>query len=398
MAPAGASAAECSLDTANALRDSGGYEYDFGQAAPVPNRDVSFATLLDGGAATTTTPPGPRTTSDSWDLFGALFVGPGGDASLTNMYFSPDDNSCALEDGGREQVFPPVTVNGLTVQRKVSVAAGSLPGARVLDLITNPGTAAVTTSVQFGDTLSSDSEGDLGSDLVTAFRTTSSGDALLTTADFWAVTSDHDGGGGTTNDDLALAHVFDGPGGAERIDFATLTTGPEAGNEIDNLAWRWDNVRILPGQTAAFISYEVQQGVAGANAAAEDAAAANQARAYQTAPSSGRFAGMTPAEIEAVRNWSTETCFGRPATISGTTGPDTLKGTKRADVIVGGDAKDKLDGRGGADRICGGDGKDKLGGGGGNDKLSGGRGADSLSGGKGKDKLNGGKGKDAQKQ
>jgi Ca2+-binding RTX toxin-like protein len=399
LAPAGASAAVCGADSTAILIDPGGYQYDFNAAGTTLDRADPFAVFANGGSDVTNTPPGPRNTADSWDDWGALFVGPGGDASLSNLYFSPDNNSCALEDGAREQVFPPVTLNGLVVQRKVFVAASGMPGARVLDLITNPGGSPVTTSVQFGDTLSPSDDGDLGSDTETAIRASSNGDLALTPADLWSVTSDHDGTiPGTQNSDLALAHVMDGLGGADRVDFATLTAEPLHPTQFDHLAWRWDNVAILPGQTAAFISYEIQQGVPDANAAAEDAGAANQANAYEAAPFSTLFQGMTPTEIAAVRNWPTETCFGARPTLSGTTGPDKLKGTNGADVIAGLGGKDKISGLGGKDKICGDAGKDNLSGGAGNDKIAGGAGKDKLVGGKGKDKLVGGKGKDIEQQ
>jgi hypothetical protein len=190
---------------------------------------------------------------------------------------------------------------------------------------------------------------------------------------------------------------MDGLGGADRVDFTILTDNLPADTQTDHLAWRWDNVSIRPGQTAAFISYEVQQGVADANAAAEDALARAQAEAYQQAPYTSLFAGMSPAEIDAVRNWPTQNCRKRRPTISGTNGPDKLKGTKGADVIFAGDGNDRINGRGGADRICGGSGKDKLSGGGGDDRLAGNKGKDHLSGGKGDDALGGGPGTDVKK-
>jgi hypothetical protein len=298
-----AQASNCTLDSINspqtgadpALFDSQGYEWDTTAPPPAPTRDSTFATLFDAGSNDGAgTPPGPRTASDSYDEWGGLFIG--GDA-VANLYFSADNNSCAYEDASRELAFPVLTINGLQVQRKLFVSSSGLVGVRLLELVTNPGSAAATTSVQVGDTQSSNNDGDLGSDTATAVRLDSDGNNAIDTNDLWLVTSDS----ATTNVDLALAHVLDGAGGGDRVDFATLT-GTDA-DAVDNLAYRWDNVTIPPGQTAAFISYEIQQGVAGAAAATEIANAASQAQAYEALPFAQIYAAMSDAEIAAVRNW-----------------------------------------------------------------------------------------------
>jgi Ca2+-binding RTX toxin-like protein len=70
---------------------------------------------------------------------------------------------------------------------------------------------------------------------------------------------------------------------------------------------------------------------------------------------------------------STPTCFGKAATIVGTTGDDSLTGTTGPDVIVGLSGNDSISGLEGDDRLCGGKGADTLVGGDGDDHLSGGR-------------------------
>jgi Ca2+-binding RTX toxin-like protein len=327
------------------------------------------------------------------------------DAPLSTSYNSPDDNSCTREDAGRELVFPKLTVNGLQVQRKLYVAPAGLQGGRVLVLVTNPGGAPVTTSVQLGGIDTND--GDLGSDTSTAIRSSSSGDTQFTPADFWAVTSDHLASGGTVNSDLALAHLVDAPGGVDRVDAINVLNPPDK----DDVMFRWQSVNILPGQTAAFLFYEVQQGVADANAAAEDAAAAQvatqveflaQQGSAQASKSAGTsvtspvYAGMSSREIGSLRNWPTNLhCFGRTPTIVGDDPTnDTLVGTAGPDVILSFGGNDKINGLGGKDRICAAAGNDVLRGGGGKDMLDGGTGKDRLAGGKGKDSCLGGKGKD----
>lgn len=52
-------------------------------------------------------------------------------------------------------------------------------------------------------------------------------------------------------------------------------------------------------------------------------------------------------------NATATTCFGRPATIVGTNGPDRIVGTAGSDVIAGLGGKDIIAGGGGADFICG---------------------------------------------
>ena len=83
-------------------------------------------------------------------------------------------------------------------------------------------------------------------------------------------------------------------------------------------------------------------------------------------------------------------CFGKRATICGTSGRDRLTGTAGKDVIVGLQGNDTLKGLDGNDLICGGSGKDTLVGGRGRDRLDGGAGKDTLDGGRGTDTCKGG--------
>jgi uncharacterized repeat protein (TIGR01451 family) len=82
-------------------------------------------------------------------------------------------------------------------------------------------------------------------------------------------------------------------------------------------------------------------------------------------------------------------CFGKRATICGTTGRDHLTGTAGRDVIVGLQGNDTIKGLGGNDLICGGSGRDRLVGGRGSDRLDGGGGNDTLDGGRNEDTCNG---------
>jgi hypothetical protein len=382
IAPAAASASECSIDNdpnsgAPALLDSGGYEWDVTKetkTAPANDNSKDFATLFDGGGAPTTTPPAPETNSDTYDGWGALFVGPGGDASLANQYFSADDNSCAVEDSGRTLAFPALPLQGLTVQRKLHVGASGMPGGVLIQTLSNRTGAPITTDVQVGDTLSTDNDGDLGSDSDTAVRSSSSGDTAISPADLWFVTNDST----TDTSDFSLGHVMDGNGGRERVDFVTQTGLPLETPE-DNVAWRWSGVTVNPGQTVSLVSVEVQQGVVGANSAPQEAAnAAAQANAWAGGSAAADFPTFGKTSLAQLANWATPVkCGGRTVTISGSDVRDVIKGTKAADVIWAGGGNDKVLGKKGNDRICGGPGKDKLiGGPGKRDVLKGGGGKD----------------------
>jgi RTX calcium-binding nonapeptide repeat (4 copies) len=96
-------------------------------------------------------------------------------------------------------------------------------------------------------------------------------------------------------------------------------------------------------------------------------------------------------------------CFGKPATIVGTSGKDQLLGSSQRDVIVGRGGNDLIVGRGGNDLLCGNGGKDEVfgvddaddvSGGSGNDTVAGGVGGDQVKGDGGHDLVYGGKSKD----
>jgi Ca2+-binding RTX toxin-like protein len=85
-------------------------------------------------------------------------------------------------------------------------------------------------------------------------------------------------------------------------------------------------------------------------------------------------------------------CFGKAATIVGTSRNDRLRGTRGNDVIVGRGGHDLINSGGGKDRICGSGGDDVLLAGPSKDLLDGGPGSDFLAGGPGRDRVIGGSG------
>jgi Ca2+-binding RTX toxin-like protein len=376
--PSAASAATCGVGATSGtdpLLDSGGYAFDLSdnsEPAPGNTDEEDPATLYDGGSSTTSTPPGPRSASDTYDGWGALFVGIGGDSSLANQYFPPDNNSCTYWDGNRTVAYPVLQLNGLAVERRIYVPATGLAGARLIDTVINRGRKPVTTALQVGDTKSADNYGDLGSDSGTGVRASSSGDLAFTPADTWIVTSDST----TTNSDLAIASVLGGPGAREQVDFTTLTGDPAEEPE-DNLAWRFDGVKVQPGQVLRFVTGSIQAGVSGGSTAAEAALGASLASAYPGSLSTV-LPGPNRTELASLANFANPVkCGGRRVTIAGSDVRDVIIGTKRSDVIFAGAGNDKVKGLKGNDRICGAGGRDVLiGGAGKKDVLKGGAGKD----------------------
>jgi hypothetical protein len=298
MFPAAASANTCGDNGTTKLFDSQGYFFDFHKSDSLtPDRNDPFATFDDGGSNDPTgSPPGPVDNDDSYDYFGGLFVGGTDDGHL---YFSADNNSCSDPAAG-EHDYPVVPLAGLNVQRKIFVSpSGPLPGARILNLLSNPTTAPITTTVQVGDLASANNNDDLGSDNGTAVRASSDGDLVASPADYWAVTNDDP----DSTSDSTLAHVIDGHGALKANLFqvgggtAGSATQPE-----DNVAWGW-TVTVPAHRTVGLMSFEVEQAVSDESSPAEVSLAASVANAYETAPMTTIYQGMTPAESGTIANW-----------------------------------------------------------------------------------------------
>ncbi len=145
---------------------------------------------------------------------------------------------------GRNIVASGETLSNLRVTRKIYVPAskdGELGNfGRWYDALYNPTGMPITVSIEYYS--------NLGSDSSTVITRTGDGDTIVEIKDSWVATDDYDGGG-----DPPLAHVIYISGGEEEPDFCSGYNGS------DVISWRYDNVRIEPGQTIAFLTFAIQE-------------------------------------------------------------------------------------------------------------------------------------------
>ena len=160
---------------------------------------------------------------------------------INATYFQGTPVYSSTDLAGRQFVFGPATVNGLSVTRKFFVptaAQGDTLGfMRIQDILTNPSGAPITVNVGVYS--------DLGANPSKVIAT-SSGDTLFTKADTWLVTDDKYPTASAPN----LSHVFDGPGGADRADSVSIVG--------DDLYWEWRDVTVFPGETKIYLYYVAQ--------------------------------------------------------------------------------------------------------------------------------------------
>jgi hypothetical protein len=161
---------------------------------------------------------------------------------IDNMSYQADCDYAQTEIDGRQFVFGPAAMSGLTVSRKFFVpttAQGDTLGyMRIQDILTNSTASPITVDVCITS--------NFGSGNGNRIRATSSGDTLFTKDDRWLVTDD----GVVPGGDPALVHCIDGVGGLDRIDSVWYST--------DTFYWWWKNVRVEPGQTKIYMYYVSQ--------------------------------------------------------------------------------------------------------------------------------------------
>ncbi|HEX6667019.1 MAG TPA: PKD domain-containing protein [Solirubrobacterales bacterium] len=282
-------AADCDID----IRDGSDYLFDFNSEVSDPPRvAAAYGGVFEGEA------PGGR--DDSWDDWGGIFVAaPSADLAglgVEDRYLGP--NACEVVAGGREVRYPVVPMKGLEVQHAWFVDPGPLNGARILTVLRNPGAAPISVKLVQGFPLEGfRDEVDLGSDSGTVLAATSDGTRVATPTSTWGVTTDHEPLAGSIDFDPALAHVWDGPGGATRVAEVFAKTGDE------RLYWTWV-ATVPPGGTSSFISYEIQATVPDASAIAEVGQASAQAQARQAQGPASLYQGMSAAEIAGTMNWA----------------------------------------------------------------------------------------------
>lgn len=185
------------------------------------------------------------------------------------------------EENGREIVIRQQGLAGLDVIRKAYVPNDGY-FARYLEILTNPTAAPVTVDVRVVSEISRY--------LGPVIAATSSGDSVLDaagteTSDRWVVL------GGREAWQSLFVDLFDGTGGADRVDEATYA----ANGNLGTLSYAWKSVTLAPGETAAFLHFSVQQ-------ESLESARASAERLVQLPPEA--LAGLSSEEIGWIRNFA----------------------------------------------------------------------------------------------
>lgn len=157
------------------------------------------------------------------------------------MYDNDDANNYTTEADGREYFLDDYTMSNLIVRRKVYFPEDR-NWVRYLEILHNPTASPITVDVRIYSNFGSDSH--------TRVVMTSSGDKIADINDYWATSYDQltDNGDGTH--DPSLSHIWDGPGGADRID--SLWEFSDGSGYIN---YRWENVTVNPGQTVVLMHF-----------------------------------------------------------------------------------------------------------------------------------------------
>lgn len=271
--------------------DSGGYRFDF-EVTALPGElavNKPYGAIGHGGSEASGSTPKTLAAYDKWGN-GYVFSATTTDfatATVEDKYLGPLDG-CTLSADGRELAYPVVGIHGLEVQRRWFVDPGPLHGARILTVLRNPSPAPIAVTAVLGDP---NEHGDLDSDGKTTAQATSDGSKAFSPNSSWGVTTDSS----TFDEDPALAHVWDGVGGARRVSEVILSE--------DELRYAWKGISVAPGATVALISYEIQNAVIGRQTAAEVAGAVAQADAREKQSPASLYTGMSAAEIAGTLNW-----------------------------------------------------------------------------------------------
>lgn len=239
------------------------------------------------------------TLSDAFDGYNTLCLSLNGtvaNCATGNANFviynklGPATTECpGLSGLARQVVFPTMTSGNVQVSRKVYVPDND-SFMRHLNIFKNIGVSSTTVTAVIAN--------NLGSDSATKIVTTSSGDAVVTTADTWVTSFQN--WSGTTSPDVRLGHVLQGAGasvGLAGINFVDLD---------DNPFWGY-TMTLAPGETKIIANYAI--------GAPTRAAAAANAERISHLPATATTC-MTGAEIAALVNLAPTSAI--PA--AGTTG------------------------------------------------------------------------------
>ena len=208
---------------------------------------------------------------DSYDTSSTLLVGSDGDGF--SAYANAATDSCGAEEEGREVTYPEQTMKGLAVSRKVYVPADGLGFARWLDVLRNPTDSPITLQYSYQQDLGHDDD-----------ITTPDGDGEAEVGETWFAQLTNSG------HPSIPASLWDGRFAPDAFD--AIPTAPGDGSDSTDL--RYD-VTVAPGQTQVFMHIEHQ---ANTGQAGRDFASENEAGHPEF------FAGMSDAELDALRNWT----------------------------------------------------------------------------------------------
>lgn len=223
-------------------------------------------------------------------LFDAGPFAPNFDAFDGGLILFVDDvplpvTTAISEDFGVARVGP-ATLSGLEVTLTYA-ALPSSPTLRTLVQVSNPTTAAVSTRVALATNFGSDDE--------TLVRSTSDGDAAITAADRWAITSDDQGVSPTA--DPVTTHVVAGQSAAVLPAIDTNVFQCSGNDPANGLLATYD-LSVGPGQTQTLLLFNQ------VHTLVEDAT--NDVAAFDETPGPGDaiLADLDATILTSVVNWS----------------------------------------------------------------------------------------------
>lgn len=254
-----------------ALTDQSGLEYFI-------NTDITFSTSSSAsGAASEASYAGPvvattsaggttaSTLNDAFDGFASVclsFDGSTGACETGNSSYTIYNNNGAptTSCGGREAIYNIQAINGVNMSRRVYVPTDD-SFARWVEVLTNTTGAPITFNVITSNNLGSDSN--------TRVVTSSSGDAVVTTADTWMTSFQNYSG--STSSDPRIGYAIRNAGASVGLNGINFVDGD------DNPYWSYP-VTLAPGQTGLIMHFVTGQ--------PSKAAAAAQAARLTTLPAS----------------------------------------------------------------------------------------------------------------